>query len=786
MVRLPQPGSDNGTWGNILNEYLSQALKPDGSLKDNIVTGATIAPNAVSATEIQDGTITETQLDTATQNKLNAVGSGNVADGTITTAKLHDDAVTDQKVSPSAAIAQSKIANLTTDLAGKAAASHIHAIADTTNLQTALDGKAATAHTHTATQITDSTATGRTLLTAVDAAAARTAIGAGTSSLVIGTTGSTAKAGDYAPTKSDVGLGNVDNTSDAAKNSASATLTNKTINAPDNTLSNIAVSNMAASAVVTAAETIASNNNDTTFPTSAAVKAYADSVAGDGGSGGEVVIEETAVGLGAVASVPSATTTATGTSRLSYRISADCVGVRLIYINYYETSSGHTTDSNDLVIGGASVWLAGVGYRVTFTGANGVTVKPGGYAISDPLLALDLPADTLIDVRTYVSGTWHPNRYANGPGMGGWTVTSDLTAPGSGAISDNTSFQYLIGPAAITGNPIDTSVKTVFGVGDSIVWGMHDGPSGAAGINSTYDRMGGGGFLARASRSAEFSLMNAAIGGQTAQTFASLAGHHRAMSFAKGYRTAVEEYGRNDLFAGRSLAQLQADVISIWNLLANRSLRVFRTTLVPDTTSTDGWTTTGNQTVKAWETDRVNFNDWLRDGAPMSGGVAVAVGTVGASRCRYYNAAGSLVNAASGPAHPIYGVIETADTVESSRNSGKWVLPYASRTVTDGQSSAAGSVITSPAQGAFNIVDDIGKVAVFPGAGTSGGLYVGTIKNVFSGTQIGVTPNTPTAVSSGGTVHIVDAATFDGIHPHPSAHNAMSVPIAAVANTDFI
>ncbi|MDQ5982953.1 MAG: hypothetical protein QG549_951, partial [Patescibacteria group bacterium] len=55
------------------------------------------------------------------------------------------------------------------------------------------------------------------------------------------------------------------------------TLTNKTISASSNTISNIAVSNLAASAVVTAAETIAANNNDTTLPTSAAVKSYVDS-----------------------------------------------------------------------------------------------------------------------------------------------------------------------------------------------------------------------------------------------------------------------------------------------------------------------------------------------------------------------------------------------------------------------------------------------------------------------------------------------------------------------------
>lgn len=62
---------------------------------------------------------------------------------------------------------------------------HTHAVADVTGLQTALDGKAASNHTHTASQISDSTAVGRSVLTAADAAAARTAIGAGTGDVTL-------------------------------------------------------------------------------------------------------------------------------------------------------------------------------------------------------------------------------------------------------------------------------------------------------------------------------------------------------------------------------------------------------------------------------------------------------------------------------------------------------------------------------------------------------------------------------------------------------------------------
>lgn len=92
MARLPQPGGDNGNWGQILNEYLAQSHNSDGTLKNGTVSAATI----------QDGSITESQLTSAVQTKLNAVGSGSVADGTITTAKLADGAVTGAKLADSA------------------------------------------------------------------------------------------------------------------------------------------------------------------------------------------------------------------------------------------------------------------------------------------------------------------------------------------------------------------------------------------------------------------------------------------------------------------------------------------------------------------------------------------------------------------------------------------------------------------------------------------------------------------------------------------------------------
>lgn len=73
MARLPIPGQDRGTWGNMLNEYLEVSHSSDGSLKDGVVQASTI----------------------------------------------------------SGTLPQSKVANLTTDLAAKANAASLSAVATT-------------------------------------------------------------------------------------------------------------------------------------------------------------------------------------------------------------------------------------------------------------------------------------------------------------------------------------------------------------------------------------------------------------------------------------------------------------------------------------------------------------------------------------------------------------------------------------------------------------------------------------------------------------------------------
>lgn len=52
MARLPQPGSDQGQWGNILNDFLSTSLQADGTLKNGVVTNGILANGSVSAAKL--------------------------------------------------------------------------------------------------------------------------------------------------------------------------------------------------------------------------------------------------------------------------------------------------------------------------------------------------------------------------------------------------------------------------------------------------------------------------------------------------------------------------------------------------------------------------------------------------------------------------------------------------------------------------------------------------------------------------------------------------------------
>lgn len=132
MARLPTPGGDDGTWGGVLNDYLAQSHNTDGTLKTAAITAAgaerTVNKGVAGGYAPLDGSglVPAANLpaagatpdaDATTKGVVQLAGdlSGTAASPTIA-AGVIDDA----NIAGGANIAQSKIANLTTDLSGKA------------------------------------------------------------------------------------------------------------------------------------------------------------------------------------------------------------------------------------------------------------------------------------------------------------------------------------------------------------------------------------------------------------------------------------------------------------------------------------------------------------------------------------------------------------------------------------------------------------------------------------------------------------------------------------------
>lgn len=132
MARLPIPGGDDGSWGSVLNDFLATAHNTDGTLKSAAIQSAgaeSVSNKGVAggyAPLDGSGLVPAANLpaagaapDATTGSKGIVQLTGDLA-GTATNPQIASGVIVDADINASAAIAQSKINNLTTDLAAKA------------------------------------------------------------------------------------------------------------------------------------------------------------------------------------------------------------------------------------------------------------------------------------------------------------------------------------------------------------------------------------------------------------------------------------------------------------------------------------------------------------------------------------------------------------------------------------------------------------------------------------------------------------------------------------------
>lgn len=491
------------------------------------------------------------------------------------------------------------------------------------------------------------------------------------------------------------------------------------------------------------------------------------STSGGTSSGGAAGVRDlAAVSIGGVMNAENSLQATQGTSRVPFYLACAATNLRLVYPGYLAATTGPDTDYAAPLTINAGLEINGTIYRVTFAGQITGTVQ-GAALVSDPI-AISLPAGQLVYVRTFpTTAAWYPSRYGNpqAGGQGGFTVTTDLTAPGSAAIADAATFTPLLAPGSIIGLPIGVAAqKTVALYGDSIAYGQGDGFGNGPGVNTVNTQLGGGGYIGRGLNTLGIGLVNCGVQGDTVGNFVTASSYRRLANILTG-RTVIFEYGRNDVSNLVALATIQANLITSWGFANRQYDSVIQTTITPRPNSSDGYQTVGNQTlIVAAEAIRVPLNTWLRAGAPIMAGAAVTVGTKGA-----------LVAGAYG--HPLTAVIDPCVQVETALNSGLWNAAANSRTVNDG--TTAGSIVTS-ATIAFTAAD-LGRTIIIPGAGTAAGLYVGTITRVNSATNVNVLANTVTAIGANAAITITDTFTQDGTHPtwYGAAQAAQSVTAAA-------
>jgi len=345
--------------------------------------------------------------------------------------------------------------------------------------------------------------------------------------------------------------------------------------------------------------------------------------------------EKNVLGRGRIGTGISNGTDTSQTSRTRMVVRGDVVGVRLVFVNFYLPAGGAEPVGGSDVTVKASVenpaLLAGdptgaATIPVYFNGRRTAVMESGGILISDPV-HVNVADGSPIWVRSMptvtAGGKWVNSATTFNSATAGTDgsgvlegIVTNVDSVDSGTIAGSTSFAFA--PVAILG--VAASRKpSVLIVGDSIA------------ADTGVIRSGEVGYLARACINAGYPLLRIAEGGERVLTVVNAISFYKRMRLARMATHAICQYGTNDIYgSGRTLAQLKADSLTLWKIMARTGLTTYQTTVLPRPgASTDGYMTVAGQSITdaTKEGIRVGFNTWLRD-TTASGAVAQSAGTL--------------------------------------------------------------------------------------------------------------------------------------------------------------
>jgi hypothetical protein len=108
MSRLPVSGGDDGTWGDILNDFLGVSLNSDGSLKSSSVSGAGGALTSNNLSDLQSASTALSNLGGVSSSDSRLSNTRTPTDGSVTDAKI-----------VGGGLSESSVNGLTSDLAAR-------------------------------------------------------------------------------------------------------------------------------------------------------------------------------------------------------------------------------------------------------------------------------------------------------------------------------------------------------------------------------------------------------------------------------------------------------------------------------------------------------------------------------------------------------------------------------------------------------------------------------------------------------------------------------------------
>ncbi len=255
--------------------------------------------------------------------------------------------------------------------------------------------------------------------------------------------------------------------------------------------------------------------------------------------------------------------------------------------------------------GGTTTATAGIEYpqgvctQVKFSGVASGTVPNIATLTSDDI-AVSFPQGAQYWVRMFIVGTVG---LADTAGFGSVTDPSlgDATTVAVSGLSDKTidctTVTGTAGVDIVTPIAQITSITkpSICVIGDSIAYGV-----------ATVTALGDNGVITP-SVSTSFGYINMARDGIEALTYSTYLTFFQTIFPYCSH--LISQSGLAGIALGDSATTVEGQLTPVY---AGFSGTAFQTTLTPETTSTDSWATTANQTVKSFEAQRVQFNSDLR------------------------------------------------------------------------------------------------------------------------------------------------------------------------------